>query len=386
MIPRTIFRKYNPFECILIEKINAQSTTIFVNFGNVICTTPTSIEKSANIFVPKTSIKKSGSGTISIEEGGTDITGIGTQFSLDFKVGDKISSGDQKLTVTEISSDTSMKTTPAQEAIAGQSYENLKVYYLQKIEEKSLAESNIINANSDKGSICLKILFQDINKILEEKCKEWQQSLFTKSTTLFKNYIDKYQTNLYISGNIAKNLNTIDLSDSKLGLQQKELFPKYFLYTKPGDADFENIKKDWKKDLDQEISRVNGSAGNDIWKPELSEFYSLLNPNDLQGTGIYPNSPLDYLMDVNLTPFLNSSCPIFDVGIEFIPFTEETIELEERLDKYNFIQTEDDQKFKLIPIAYIDTSRNEIIEQIIDFDYVFSFPFYFNQESIVDFI
>jgi hypothetical protein len=315
MSKESIYKKITPFECILIERIDEETATVFVNLGSVICTASDSFN---NRFVP--------------------------------------------LNVSQ---------------------QNIP---LQKIEDKSLDESNIININSKKGSICLKIFFNDINKILEEKVKEWDDSLFKKNTEFFKNYIDKYQTNVYVSGKIAYDIESVNLADPKLGLQALDLFPDYFRYVKEGMPGYQEIKERWEIELEREIRGVNNNAGNDVWRPFLSDYYDLLNPNDLMGTGIYPQSPLEYLMDVNLTPLINNSCPIKSVYIDYIPFTEDTIEAEEKLGKYNFIQTEDEEKFKLVPIAYIDMTTEKVVDQIIDFDYIFNFPFYFDQELAVDFI
>lgn len=315
MSKETIYKKINPFECILVEKIDPENGTVFVNIGSVICTASNSLN---NRFIP-----------LNVAKGNVP---------------------------------------------------------LQNVEDKSLDESNIININSEKGSICLRILFNDINKILEDKTKEWEDSLFKKDTESFKNYVDKYQTNVYISGRIASDLESVDLGNPALGLQALDLLPSYYEYTKVGEPDYKELVDLWQRGLDQEIINMNAFAGNDIWKPTLSFYYRLLDPKDPMGTGIYPHSPLDYLMDVNLTPLINASCPIESVYIEYIPFEQETIEAEEKLEKYNFIQTEDEKKFKLIPIAYIDMTTDKVVDQIIDFDYIFNFPFHFDQELAVDFI
>jgi len=315
MSKETVYKKINPFECILVEKIDPENGTVFVNIGSVICTASNSLN---NRFIP-----------LNVAKGNVP---------------------------------------------------------LQNVEDKSLDESNIININSEKGSICLRILFNDINKILEDKTKEWEDSLFKKDTESFKNYVDKYQTNVYISGRIASDLESVDLSNPALGLQALDLLPSYYEYTKVGEPDYQELVDLWQRGLNQEKIDMKAFAGNDIWKPNLSFYYRLLDPKDPMGTGIYPHSPLDYLMDVNLTPLINTSCPIESVYIEYIPFEQETIEAEEKLEKYNFIQTESEKKFKLIPVAYIDMTADKVIEQIIDFDYIFNFPFHFDQELAVDFI
>jgi hypothetical protein len=67
--------------------------------------------------------------------------------------------------------------------------------------------------------------------------------------------------------------------------------------------------------------------------------------------------------------------------VEFVESTEDTKEKEEKLDKYNFIINNE----KLIPIAYLDSSQKTQLEQIIDFDYVFNFPFYFDSKNLKQF-
>ena len=80
-------------------------------------------------------------------------------------------------------------------------------------------------------------------------------------------------------------------------------------------------------------------------------------------------------------PLVNFSLPISEVLLEFHE-SEMGQEEEERLDKYNFIIGSS----KLVPIAYLDTSQKIIIDQIIDFDYIFNFPFHFNSNLSTKFI
>jgi hypothetical protein len=64
----------------------------------------------------------SGTGTVSVIAGGTIWTGVGTQFLNTFKVGDTITSGNQKKTITSIISDTELTTDAVNEVINSKTY------------------------------------------------------------------------------------------------------------------------------------------------------------------------------------------------------------------------------------------------------------------------
>jgi hypothetical protein len=94
---------------------NASITTTALR-GNVGIGT-TAPAANLEVFQPTTGV-----GTISVGAGGTTITGVGTQFTNTFKLGDTITSAGQTLTVGTISSDTVMTCGAAGAAITSQPY------------------------------------------------------------------------------------------------------------------------------------------------------------------------------------------------------------------------------------------------------------------------
>lgn len=216
-----------------------------------------------------------------------------------------------------------------------------------------------------KGCICLKITLKDINLFLSENINDWEASLFTKNSELFNKYIKKYITEEDIRDHIAEDLSLIDLANEKLGHEGEVYIPTYTLFD-PGSKDIQKEK--------ELIAREQKLWKN--WTPDISAYYLPLPPN-------YPEEspfifqPANVLGSSNMTPLINASCPISDVSIEFIESSTQTKEEEEKLDKYNFIINGE----KLVPIAYIDSSAKNKLEQIIDFDYIFNFPFYFDEKN-----
>jgi hypothetical protein len=250
---------------------------------------------------------------------------------------------------------------------------SLKNIFVPKTKSKKrlnfFAEKRDIGFNTidtgAKGCICLRITLKDINLFLTESVIEWEQSLFSKNSELFKNYIKKYVTEEDIRDNIAEDLSLIDLADEKLGQQTITYVPILSLID-PNSPDARRIKI--------ELAREQKLWKN--WTPDISDYYEQVPFNYPEDTP-FVFRPTDVLGSSNITPLINASCPISDVSIEFIESSAQSKEEEEKLDKYNFIINGE----KLIPIAYIDSSKKDKLEQIIDFDYVFNFPFYFDEKN-----
>jgi len=83
------------------------------------------------------------------------------------------------------------------------------------------------------------------------------------------------------------------------------------------------------------------------------------------------DSTLNYAKLCGLNPFVNWSARILDVSIVDYPIQDGEIIEENPI--FNFIQKEDDVYYKLVPIAIIN---NYNIEQILNRDYIFSYPFF----------
>jgi hypothetical protein len=80
-------------------------------------------------------------------------------------------------------------------------------------------------------------------------------------------------------------------------------------------------------------------------------------------------------------PLSNLSPPIKSVAIQY---EESSFPLSgiEVLDSYNFIQDD----IKRVPIAYVNSSQEPMIEQLLDIDYVFNFPYFFRSELSESFL
>jgi len=240
--------------------------------------------------------------------------------------------------------------------------------------EEKMDGFNIIDTTA-KGCICLKIILKDINEVLKEYETEWEYSLFSKNTVAFKDYIKKYFTEDYTSEYITSNLDLLDLANPKLGMDNTTLVP----FTAIIDPASENYDKAI-EDIQREIAYEKLLFKN--WSPDLSSFYTEADPNNpLADRYDFVFKPRKLLNSYVMSPIVNSSCPILDVIVEFVESTEDTKEKEEKLDKYNFIINNE----KLIPIAYLDSSQKIQLEQVIDFDYVFNFPFYFDSRNLKQF-
>lgn len=244
-------------------------------------------------------------------------------------------------------------------------------------EEKGpISSSNIVSINgSQKGCVCLNITFQDLTDITKNNIEEWEKSLFAMDANACREYLLKNSTIQklhYIepsSGDISK----IDISDPELGLGNSKLVP----ITSLDGLDEETVKL-WEEGLAFEKKLYTN------WIPEGSAYYTVIDPNNPSGIK-YLSQPRFWLNNTDLFPLMNLSAPILDVKIEFHPSDLE-IEEEEFLDKYNFIETENDIKRKLVPIAYLNATGINTIEQLIDFDYIFNFPYYFNTNNYTDFL
>ncbi len=241
-----------------------------------------------------------------------------------------------------------------------------------------ISSSNIISINgAKKGCVCLNIIFQDLTDITKNNIEEWEKSLFTMDANACGEYLLKNSTIQDInwiepsSGDISK----IDISNPELGIGDQKLIP---LTSLDGVSD-EAIAK-WEEGLAFEKKIYTN------WNAEGSAYYTTVDPNfPTNSGGQYTNPPQNWLHATNFFPLMNISAPILDVKIEFHP-SEIEIEEEEFLDKYNFIQIDNDIKSKLVPIAYLNITGTNTIEQLIDFDYILNFPYYFNTNNYVDFI
>lgn len=112
---------------------------------------------------------------------------------------------------------------------------------------------------------------------------------------------------------------------------------------------------------------INRSMNLELQRDYFNDF---INENqsveDIDFSGFF----LDYAMSCDLNPIVSVSPKVKSVEIvseSFTNFNEEEIN-----SKYSLIQNTEGY-YKLCPIAVI---QNGILTQIIDFDYVFSFPFY----------
>ena len=250
---------------------------------------------------------------------------------------------------------------------------SLDNYFIPKIAGKELIRSNednflenntlIINGSSGAslGCIALKIKLKDFQTSGPGSASsQWYNAFINVAIGAFKPYINKYVLPSMVKKRISSSFDLYDYSDPATGLTKKTL-----VIIPTDDA------------KEKEIEEINQLAvpGAPKWLPENSSVYILIdvddagNPIDL-ATLPYNAKPLDICFDQNFFPLVNVSNIIESVDIEFIQTSSSRV-AEENLDKYNFIEN----NIKYIPIAWIDDGS---LEQIVDFDYIYSFPHYFS--------
>ena len=253
---------------------------------------------------------------------------------------------------------------------------------LKTIGSEDYIKSNVVNVGFSKGCLCLRIVFEEQSFLSDTYQKEWTMGLFNKSTEDFKKYLDKYQKDIYLKQNISSDMDNINFADPNLGLSISVYVPIWESLDPVKTEDYEALVKLLKEELGKE-KKLQGEN----WKEETSDYYVPVNPDDpygnLKDAGAFTAQPKDYVFNTALLPLVNISPKIKDVFLEFIQSNLATLKEEERLDKYNFIvestDSESGEKIysKLIPIAWIDIQSDTILEQIVDFDYIFNFPYYY---------
>jgi hypothetical protein len=148
----------------------------------------------------------------------------------------------------------------------------------------------------------------------------------------------------------------------------------------PKDPDAEGKILELENALKEEKQRYKDEGI--AWKETYSQYYGTTKKiTEENKNKKYVAQPKEYILKPSMLPMVNFTAPILDVSIEFIPFSQNKEEEEKEI-KYNFILN----NTKLVPIAYFNSNSPKIIEQIIDFDYVFNFPFYYNENLISDFL
>lgn len=265
---------------------------------------------------------------------------------------------------------------------------SLTNYFIPKIQGKELIrseESNFSENNTltigdkTRGTICLKIILKAFDHA--GVASEWNKA-FLSNTFSFKKHVEKHVPPSMIAKRITTNLDTYNYENAEIGLTKKALVIR----------DYPEKESDTTRDgIIAEQALVTKDANeeawdeNFIWKPENSAYYKLVDAdvagNPIAGPPAYNAKPIDIAFDHNLFSLVNISNIISDVFLEFTETTD-TREVEEKLDKYNFIQKEGNNDIKLIPIAWIDGGQ---IEQIVNFDYIYSFPHYFSTENLKPF-
>lgn len=262
---------------------------------------------------------------------------------------------------------------------------------LQRIGSEDYVKSNSVNVASSKGCICLKIILNnDYDDIQSDYSKRLINELgFATSSpfpdTIFKDYLKAHVKDQFVKKYIASDIDSVNFSNPNLGLDLKVLVPFWDAIDPDKTPDYQQVKETFEKLIDEEKKILEAQ---DIeWTPEISAYYTKVNPDDpygnLKDAGAFTAQPKDYYFSTSLLPLINMSNTIKDVFIEFVNSNLATLQEEEKLDKYNFIiestDTESGEKIytKLIPIAWIDMNSDNILEQIIDFDYIFNFPYYY---------
>ena len=250
---------------------------------------------------------------------------------------------------------------------------------LKSPEDNFKKQSNIIDIKgSTKGCICLKINLKSTNLIATEKYEEWKSALFSKSDENFKIYLQKYISKSYVD-RVIGDLESLNFGDPSLGIEEKMLVPLSTLVD-PKDPDAEGKILELENALKEEKQRYKDEGV--AWKETYSQYYAPTKKiTEENKNKKYVAQPKEYILKPSMLPMVNFSAPILDVSIEFIPFSQSKEEEEKEI-KYNFILN----NTKLVPIAYFNSNSPKIIEQIIDFDYVFNFPFYYNENLISDFL
>jgi hypothetical protein len=253
--------------------------------------------------------------------------------------------------------------------------------YLNKILDDNyigpLPLNNIVDINGAlKGSVCLNIIFKDVEDYIKENADEWEKALFQKNSQLCHEYLNQTATKDFLNRITSDGtLANIDLANESLGISDLALLPIFETIDPASEGAEEAIQKN-KEALVQE------KADFENWNPESSAYYKAVNPDDPYDiSSDRVSKPREWIYSTYIMPLVNFSLPISEVLLEFHE-SEMGQEEEERLDKYNFIIGSS----KLVPIAYLDTSQKIIIDQIIDFDYIFNFPFHFNSNLSTKFI
>lgn len=253
--------------------------------------------------------------------------------------------------------------------------------YLNKILDDDyvgpLPLNNIVDINgAEKGYICLNIIFKDVEDYIKENADEWEKALFQKNSQLCQKYLSETATKDFLNRITSdETLVNIDLADESLGISNLALLPIFETIDPASEGAEEAIEK-IKENL------VIEKASFENWNPESSAYYKAVDPDDPYDIGSdRVSKPREWIHSTYIMPLVNFSLPISEVLLEFHE-SETDQEQEERLDKYNFIIGSS----KLVPIAYLDTSQKIIIDQIIDFDYIFNFPFHFNSNLSTKFI
>jgi hypothetical protein len=114
-------------------------------------------------------------------------------------------------------------------------------------------------------------------------------------------------------------------------------------------------------------------------KPETMETYIDLNFSVQDVENYISYSQPFFLKSEFFSPLVTLSPRITSVKISFI---ECNISDAEDLDQFNFIQNDK----KIVPICLINNDAEEKVVQILDSDYCFSFPFFFNESMKENFL
>lgn len=258
---------------------------------------------------------------------------------------------------------------------------NTKGKYINKLldykGEGPYSEPNLIDMNgAEKGVVCLNIKFKDVEEYIEQNIDEWEKALFSKNKELCKKYLNETSSSSflkYITSDLT--LDNLNLQNPDLGLKDIVLVPEFQTIKPDAPGAEEAIKK-----IKEDIAREKEIYVN--WNPESSAYYIAVDPLDIFNEySSFVAQPRTWLNSTQIMPLLNFSPLISDVIIEFHE-SDLSREEEEKLDKYNFIINSS----KLVPIAYFNINEKIALEQIVDFDYIFSFPFYFNYDLSTEFI
>jgi hypothetical protein len=262
---------------------------------------------------------------------------------------------------------------------------------LERIGSQNYVKANSVDVYAEKGCICLKIVLNnDYDDLTSDYSKrlinEWGSATSPPfPDTRFKDYLKAHVKDQFVKKYIASDIDSVNFSNPDLGLTLKVLVPPWDAIDPDKTPNYQQVKETYEKLIDEEkkILKAQGIE----WTPEDSAYYVEVNPNDpygnLKDAGAFTAQPKDYYFSTSLLPLINMSNTIKDVFIEFVKSDLETLQEEEKLDKYNFIIESTDPQSggkiytKLIPIAWIDMSSDNILEQIVDFDYIFNFPYYY---------